>query len=186
MGYKIIRAKVKDQLKNYFMTVQRDPSTDASEGKELLRRVVTDAFTRPNIKKMTIVAEQGSKTEYLHYHVVLALWNDVHWKKSSDYIQNKMYFDKGIHKDGKRKGKRIEISVWVGKGRKGDVDTYSDWVTYVSRPGVKLKDFDDEHLHLEEDPIFEEFLEEAKRNPTIWLQYISKIDGVKRGYFSFM
>ena len=149
MGYSVLPANKKDQLQMYFVTVERDPSVEPEAGKEKLRHALEYLFTRRMIEKLAIVAEEG-KTGYKHYHAIMKLREPMRWVRANTQLKKMMHFEK-------QKGKHI--STWWGKGRHGDVDTYEDWMKYISRPGVKHKAIDENGiLHLEEDEEYEAWL----------------------------
>lgn len=149
MGYSVLPAGKKDQLMQYFVTVERDPSVETEAGKEQLRHALEELFTRRIIAKLAIVAEEG-KTGYKHYHAILKLREPMRWVRANDKLKKLMHFEK-------EKGKHI--STWWGKGRNGDVDIYGDWMKYITRPGVKQKEIDENGvMHLEEDAAYEAWL----------------------------
>lgn len=152
-GWKIPACKTSDKdLKHYFITCERDPSADVEQAKAKFQQELLKTFGRGNIDKLWVVAEAGSKTEYAHMHAGVKLKHGTRWKKHWKQIQQSMYFDKKKFKDGKKVG----ISVWMGKARCTDQDPVHDWFKYVTRPGVKQKHIDQNGpMEFEEDPEYQ-------------------------------
>lgn len=188
MGYSIVPMKFKDPKVYGFWTIERDPEADASAGKrkllDFLGANMKFARDASGMQMCKVVSETSTKG-YCHYHIITKTADPKGVKHKA--ILNKMKKHMKFEKKNKS-----GVSAWLGQARQHDDNVWEDWNKYIGmaaegRLHKKGKEFDqDGAMTLEFEPIYEEFLQEQERNPTISLQYISKIDGEKRGLFSFM
>ena len=132
-GFKVPPAKSNQQYEHFFITCERDPKADIEQGKKKLLDFLVASFGSDNIEKSCVVAEEGGKTEYKHYHALVKLHRKARWSNINKKMKKYMTFTKANGKG---------ISTWFGRGRNGDVNIYEDWKTYLQRPGIKCKQID--------------------------------------------
>lgn len=126
--FAIPRASTKDQEYNYFVTCEADPNLPEKEGQKKLLKCVEQHW--PGLIAKSKVVKEVSTNGYHHYHCIVKLKKPQRWKRLCDKIVKTMKYEKPGGKG---------ISVWFGKGRRGDSDTYGDWDKYVSRKSGKKK-----------------------------------------------